>query len=64
MNLKKIREAKGMTQREVAECLKMKQSDISVIENGKKDVYLKTAVKIADYLGITLDELVKGYQHY
>lgn len=62
MNLKKIREAKGMTQREMAEGLRMKQSDISVIENGKKDVYLKTAVKIADYFGITLDELVKGCQ--
>ena len=55
--IKKAREAKGLSQKEVAVSLKMDQSQYSKIENNKTDPHLSTIGKIADALGISMDEL-------
>ena len=56
-NIKKAREAKGWSQKEVALSLKMDQSQYSKIENNKTDPHLSTIVKIANALGISTEEL-------
>lgn len=58
--IKKVREAKGLTQKEVALSLKMDASQYSRIENGKTDPSFTIVIKIAKALGITLSELFKA----
>ncbi len=55
--IKKVREAKGLTQKEVALSLKMDASQYSRIENGKTDPSFTIVTKIAKALGVTLPEL-------
>lgn len=55
--IKKTREAKGWSQKELALSLKMDQSQYSKIENNKTDPHLSTIEKIADALGISTEEL-------
>jgi transcriptional regulator with XRE-family HTH domain len=63
-NLKKHLSLKGITQNELAEHLGIKQGSVS--DWMRKDIYptLANAVKIADFLGITLDELVLDKRPY
>lgn len=56
--IKKAREAKGLSQKEVATALKMDQSQYSKIENGKTDPYFSTIEKIAKALGIKVSDLL------
>jgi len=56
----KVREAKGMSQKEVATALKMDASQYSRIENGKTDPSFTIVVKIAKALGVTLSELFRA----
>ena len=56
--IKKAREAKGLSQKEVATVLKMDQSQYSKIENGKTDPYFSTIEKIAKALGIKVSDLL------
>lgn len=58
-NLKRIREEKGMTQGDICRALDIDRGFISSIENGKRNPTLSTIKKIADVLGITVDELLK-----
>jgi transcriptional regulator with XRE-family HTH domain len=58
--VKKVREAKGMTQKEVASVLKMDASQYSRIENGKNDPSFTVVTKIAKALGVTVAELVQA----
>ena len=55
--IKKAREAKGWSQKEVALSLKMDQSQYSKIENNKSDPHLSTIEKITEALGISIEEL-------
>ena len=55
--IKKAREAKGWSQKEVALSLKMDQSQYSKIENNKTDPHLSTIEKIAEALGVSTEEL-------
>ncbi len=55
--VKKVREAKGLTQKEVAMSLKMDASQYSKIENGKTDPSFTIVANIAKALGVTLPEL-------
>lgn len=55
--IKKAREAKGWSQKEVALSLKMDQSQYSKIENNKTDPHLSTIEKITEALGISIEEL-------
>ena len=55
--VKKAREAKGLSQKEVAMSLKMDQSQYSKIENNKTDPYLSTIEKITEAIGVSMEEL-------
>lgn len=58
--VKKVREAKGMTQKEVALALKMDASQYSRIENGRNDPSFTVVTKIAKALGVTVAELMQA----
>jgi transcriptional regulator with XRE-family HTH domain len=55
--IKKVREAKGLSQKEVALMLKMDASQYSRIENGKNDPTTSTMQKIAKTLGVSVADL-------
>lgn len=52
--LAEARKARAWSQRELAAKLEMKQSQISDIESGKRDVRISTFVEIARCLGLEL----------
>ena len=56
-NIKRFRKEKHVTQTELAEALGMSQSAICQFERGSVIVSLPTAKAIADYLGVSVDEL-------
>jgi len=58
-NLRKIRLKKKMSQGDIAKILKVDRGYISKIENGKKNLTLKTVVKLAKVLSISPDQLLK-----
>ena len=62
--IKKIREAKGLSQKEVALSCKMDMGNYSRIENGKTDPSFNTVVKIAKALGVELHELFNANSVY
>lgn len=57
-NLKIYREQKGLLQKEVANAVGVHPSNYSKMEKGERDVSIEVADKLANYFGITLDELV------
>ena len=56
-NIKKIREAKGLSGKEVALSCKMGPAQYSRIENNKTDPALSSLTKIAKALGVSLADL-------
>jgi len=58
--IKRIRTAKNLSQKEVALSLEMDQAQFSRIENGKTDPAFSTIEKIALALGVGLAELVNA----
>ena len=56
-NIKRMREAKGLSQKEVISAIGMGAAQYSRIENGKTDPSISTVEKIAKALGITMAEL-------
>lgn len=58
--LKKVREAKGLSQKELAGLLDMPQPQYSRIESGKTDPSFKTLERVSKALGISLSELFKA----
>lgn len=58
--LKKVREAKGLSQKELAGLLEMPQPQYSRIESGKTDPSFTTLERIAKALGISLSDLFKA----
>jgi transcriptional regulator with XRE-family HTH domain len=56
--IKRIRTAKNLSQKEVALSLDMDQAQFSRIENGKTDPAFSTIEKVAQALGVGLAELV------
>ena len=58
--IKIIREAKGLSQKQVALTLGMDQAQYSRVENGKTDPSFSNVVKIAKALGIELSDLFKS----
>jgi len=57
-NLRAIRKAKSMTQRELAERSKVHRINISQYESGIRNPNLTTVQKLADVLGCTIEELL------
>ena len=56
--LKYQREINGLSQSELARQTKISQQNISYWESGKKEPGISFCVQLADFYGITLDELV------
>ena len=59
-NLKEYRESKGLTQNELGALVGVTQGAIAQFENGSSLPNIKTAVRIAEVLGVTCEQLVKG----
>ncbi len=59
-NIKKFREKKKVTQDEMAQALFVTRQAISNWENGKTEPDIDTLQKIADYLKVTMEELIYG----
>lgn len=57
-NLKQIREAKKLTQREVWEAAGIGKSSLTAYEAGRSDPTGDTIVRLARALGVTTDELL------
>lgn len=60
-NIKKARKQKQLTQLQLSEMSGISQGGISLVESGqKKSPSLDVVKKIADALGVTIDDLIKG----
>lgn len=56
-NVRARREAAGMTQKQLAQAVGVKQAMISHIEVGERLPSLPLAIQLADALGVTVDAL-------
>ena len=56
--IKSIRKAAGFTQVEVSKATGISQSTLSWIESDQGVANIQQCVKLADFYGITLDELI------
>lgn len=59
-SVEKYRKARGMTQMELAERVNVQQSAISLIERQERNPSLPLLVRLANVLGVTIDDLVGG----
>ena len=58
--IKKIRVAKGLTQDQLADQAGLNRAHLYRLEGGKQSMTLRTLKLIADSLGVSLADLVKG----
>lgn len=58
-NIKRLREAKSMTQEDLAAALGITASAVSLWESGKRSMNVKTADQLAQALGVTLNDLMR-----
>lgn len=56
-NLKEARIKKGLSQKEVADNIGVAKSTYSLYESGNREPNVQTIKKIADFLGISADEI-------
>ena len=59
--LKRLRRQKRITQFELAEALNISQTSVSKYERGVTQPDLNVIVLMADYFGVSVDELVRGF---
>lgn len=59
MKLKELRQAKGMTRVQLSKAIDVPVRTIARWENGETDMFLKTAIMLANYVNVGLDKLVK-----
>lgn len=58
INLKTIREERGLTQQELADGIQISQSAIARYETGDQTPRLETLIKMANFLNVRVDELL------
>jgi len=58
-NIKKIRGVKGLNQSDFADLFDLKRASIGAYEEGRAEPKLGTIMEIANYFGISVDELLK-----
>ena len=59
-NIRYLRLSHGITQEQMGELLGLKnKSSLSLVEAGKSGISVENLEKLADFFGVTLDELVK-----
>ena len=56
--IKRFRQENGLSQAQLARSAGVTRQAISLIEQGKRDVTLQLAIKVAEALGVTVGELV------
>lgn len=56
--LRPLREARGLTQTELAELLGTNASFISLMESGERQPSMQTLARLAEVLGVGFDELL------
>ncbi|PTI88139.1 helix-turn-helix domain-containing protein [Staphylococcus simulans] len=56
-NIKQIRKRMNMSQKELATKMEISQSYLSDIENGRKNLSIKTVKKLANSLGLSVTDL-------
>ena len=59
MKLKELREAKGVTQEELAKVIGVNVRSVNRWEKGQSDIYIQKAIRIARFFEVSLDEFVK-----
>lgn len=59
-NVQRLRQERSISQGALAEAINIHQTHISKIELGKKTPSMEVAQQLADFFGVSLDELVKG----
>lgn len=57
MRLREIRKQRGVTQFELGKFINVHPQRISEVEHGKGDIKFKQAIKTAQFLNVSLDEL-------
>jgi len=60
--IRKLREAKGLTQADVAKALDVKRETVNQWENGTRDLKTEYTMKLADFFGETCDFVLRGVQ--
>lgn len=58
VNMKKLRKAKKLTQKELGELVGISEAQINLIENGKRSPSFETLLKIAEALDCEMADLV------
>ena len=59
-NLRYLRTRHGMTKEDIADLLGLKsKSSLSLVESGKNEMAIENLEKLADFFGVTLDQMVK-----
>ena len=60
MFIKQLRERLGFSQKEVSEKVGISQNALCQYEKGVRKPPIKILIKLADFFGCTIDELVRG----
>ena len=58
MQLKEIRKSRGISQSEAARCLNITQTTYNRYENGQRQIPNYVLLSMADYFGVTADEIL------
>lgn len=64
MNLKNLRQIKGISQRELGRQLKIAGTMISRYERGEAEPNIATLIKMADFFGVSVDTLIGHDANY
>ena len=59
MNLRNLKQEKGITRVQLAKDLGVNVRSVNRWEKGQSDIYLQKAIKIARFFEVSLDEFVK-----
>jgi transcriptional regulator with XRE-family HTH domain len=59
MKLKELREAKGLTQKQVAEDLSIQQQTYQRYERGRREPRIDMLIKLADCFDVSVDYLIR-----
>lgn len=57
-NIKKLREDRGLRQKEVANALEMGYSNYNKIENGNREISVKELQRLASFYNISVDQVL------
>ena len=58
-NIRELRKAKGLTQKQLAKLVDVTESQISQIENGKRNPGFETLLKLGEVFECSVDDIVR-----